>query len=90
MDKALGNGFPIAAVAVKKDLQIRKQMLPGSTYATNALACAIVGACLIEMQNKNMSELVFGIEKTVKSHLSNIDEYGLALRGKGSLWVVAT
>jgi acetylornithine/succinyldiaminopimelate/putrescine aminotransferase len=40
--KALGNGFPVSAVIVDRSVALRREMLPGSTFSGNALACAAI------------------------------------------------
>lgn len=86
--KAMGNGFPVSGVVVDRKYAIRREMLPGSTYAGNALASAAVVATLREMRSMALPEKVAGIEKTVLEHLGSLREMGVVLRGKGAVWIV--
>lgn len=88
--KALGNGFPVSAVIIKDGFSIAPAMLPGSTYAGNALACAVITATLNEMDAQNIAHRVGVIEQTIVSSLSALSDIGFALRGSGALWIIQT
>lgn len=76
--KALGNGFPIAAIAGKKEImgEIGPQMIPhGGTYAGNAVATAAADATLDEIAagaldrvNRHGEKLMTGIRKILQNH----------------------
>lgn len=85
--KALGNGFPVSAVVADRRHPVRPEMLPGSTYAGNALACTAVAATLELMQALNLAPMVRAIETTIVEKLAPAREAGVALRGQGALWV---
>jgi acetylornithine/succinyldiaminopimelate/putrescine aminotransferase len=84
--KALGNGFPVSAVVADRAIAITGAMLPGSTYAGNALACAAAGATLELMHALDVPARVRRIEDVMARVLAPIAEAGIALRGKGAIW----
>lgn len=86
--KAMGNGFPVSGVVTDRRLAIEARMLPGSTYAGNPLAASAVVATLREMRTARLQEKVRSIEQTVTTILSDLQEVGITLRGKGALWVL--
>ena len=86
--KAMGNGFPVSGVVVDRQWSIRKEMLPGSTYAGNPLAAAAVAATLRQMRGMDLPGKVARIETTVLGGLRCLQEIGVALRGKGALWII--
>ena len=86
--KAIGNGFPVSGVVADRRHAIKGGMLPGSTYAGNPLAASAVIATLEEMKRKNMPELVARIAATIESGLRELEGLGIALRGKGALWLL--
>jgi acetylornithine/succinyldiaminopimelate/putrescine aminotransferase len=86
--KAMGNGFPVSGVVVDRRYPIEGSMLPGSTFAGNPLAASVVVATLREMRAMNLPDRVRDIERTILSSLSDLQEMGIALRGKGALWIL--
>lgn len=86
--KAMGNGFPVSGVVVDRRYPIDASMLPGSTFAGNPLAASAVLATLREMRANNLPEKVAKIEGTILNALSGLGELGVALRGKGALWIL--
>ena len=86
--KSMGNGFPVSGVAVDRRFAIESKMLPGSTYAGNPLAAAAVVATLHEMRTLPMSEKVAEVEAIIRNSLADLEDSGVALRGKGALWVL--
>lgn len=88
LGKGLGNGFPVSAVMVNKELTIKSNMLPGSTYANNPLAAAAVTATLQQMRTMDMEGCVSNIERTIVAELSSLEKAQTKLRGKGALWVI--
>jgi acetylornithine/succinyldiaminopimelate/putrescine aminotransferase len=86
--KSMGNGFPVSGVAVDRRFSIESKMLPGSTYAGNPLAAAAVVATLREMRALPMSDKVAAVETTIRNSLADLEDLGVALRGKGALWVL--
>lgn len=87
--KALGNGFPVAAIAVRESLPVVPRMLLGSTYSNNALAAAAVDATLACIGRLDAPARVAAIEATVLRHLGWAAEGGQPrLRGRGALWVI--
>lgn len=86
--KAMGNGFPVSAVVMDRRHTVTSRMLPGSTYAGNALASAAITATLTLMRTLNMPHLVAQIERTVTTALEPLRDTGIAVRGRGALWVL--
>lgn len=86
--KALGNGFPVSGVIVDNAYPIRREMLPGSTYAANPLAAAAVLATLRRMRSLELSPKVSRIETIIANGLGPLQEIGIPPRGKGALWVI--
>ena len=86
--KAMGNGFPVSGVVMDRRFPIDGSMLPGSTFAGNPLAASAVLATLREMRAINVAEKVRVIERTILSSLNDLERMGVALRGKGALWVL--
>lgn len=86
--KAMGSGFPVSGVVVDRAHPIRKEMLPGSTYAGNALAASAVLATLRRMRTMDLPAMVAAIERTIAGTLGRVRDAGMPLRGKGALWVV--
>jgi acetylornithine/succinyldiaminopimelate/putrescine aminotransferase len=86
--KAMGNGFPVSGVVVTKKYPIRRQMLPGSTFSGNPLAAAAVLATLRHLRALDMPKLVARIEIAIMKALGPLTEIGVAVRGKGALWIL--
>lgn len=86
--KAMGNGFPVSGVVVDRRYPIRREMLPGSTYAGNALACAAVSGTLKQIRTMDLPERVARIEERIVAGLGGLKEIGVTIRGKGALWVI--
>jgi acetylornithine/succinyldiaminopimelate/putrescine aminotransferase len=84
LGKGLGNGFPCAAVALRRGVAWdRARVRPGSTFWNHPLACAAVGATLGELEALKPSLKVKEIESVVKEQLGD-----LRLRGQGALWTL--
>ncbi len=86
--KAMGNGFPVSGVMLDRRHPVRKEMLPGSTYAGNPLAAAAVGSTLRQIAALDLPEMVARIERTVVAGLARLREIGVAIRGNGALWIL--
>ena len=86
--KAMGNGFPVSGVVVDRRYPIAGSMLPGSTFAGNPLAASAVLATLREMRAHDMPAKVRRIEEVILAGLNGLTELGVALRGKGALWIL--
>jgi acetylornithine/succinyldiaminopimelate/putrescine aminotransferase len=86
--KALGNGFPVSAVVADRRIELTRAMLPGSTYAGNALACAAAGATLELMRALDVPARVRRIEQIMARTLAPIAQAGITLRGRGAIWFV--
>jgi acetylornithine/succinyldiaminopimelate/putrescine aminotransferase len=86
--KAMGNGFPVSGVVVTRQHPIESRMLPHSTYSGNPLAAAAVLATLRQIQSLDLPKKVAGIEKTFTEGLDGLQTLGIALRGKGALWII--
>ena len=86
--KAMGNGFPVSGVVLDRRHTITGRMLPGSTYAGNALASAAVAATLTQMNGFRIDDAVATIERSIAAGLEPLRDAGVAVRGKGALWVL--
>ena len=86
--KAMGNGFPVAGVVLNNEYGISPEMLPGSTYAGNPLACTAIAATLEELSRVCPIERVAGIERIIWQALSPLREWGLHVRGRGAMWII--
>jgi acetylornithine/succinyldiaminopimelate/putrescine aminotransferase len=86
--KALGNGFPVSGVVVDGRYPIVKSMLPGSTFAGNPLAAAVVVATLSLMRDLELPGRVAAIHRTVRGALGGLGALGAPLRGEGALWIL--
>jgi acetylornithine/succinyldiaminopimelate/putrescine aminotransferase len=86
--KTMGNGFPVSGVIANRRYPLRPEMLSGSTYAGNALACAAVIASLERLRAIDVVSCVAQIAQTIEEHLGPLRSDTLKLRGKGALWMV--
>ncbi len=86
--KACGNGFPVSAVLIQSQHQVQPQMLPGSTFSGNALACATVAATLKFLQMDDIRAKVATIASVVNKHLAWLEGSPFKLRGAGAFWVI--
>jgi len=86
--KAMGNGFPVSGVVVRRDIAITTAMLPGSTFAGNPLAAAAVAATLKQMRLLDLPAMVSAIERIIIETLSDLQGHGITLRGKGAMWIM--
>jgi acetylornithine/succinyldiaminopimelate/putrescine aminotransferase len=86
--KAMGGGFPVSGVVADERYPITKAMLPGSTYAGNPLASAAVVATLTKLRGLDILGRVAAIERAIVEGLSPLERVGVALRGKGALWIL--
>ena len=86
--KTMGNGFPVSAVVGNRRYPLRPEMLMGSTYAGNPLACAAVTASLERLRALDVVSKVAWIGETIESQLGPLRSDTLKLRGKGALWMV--
>ncbi len=86
--KSIGNGFPVSGVIARRDIEITPAMLPGSTFAGNPLAAAAVVATLKQMKGLNLADMVAAIEQVILQCLSDLPKTGVALRGKGAIWIM--
>ena len=86
--KAMGNGFPVSGVVLDRRYPIEGRMLPGSTFAGNPLAAAAVVSTLSEMRTHDMSAKVGKLEKVIVASLSDLEDGGIVLRGRGALWML--
>ena len=84
--KNMGNGFPISAVAVGRDIAIRAGAFPGSTFSGNPLAMAAIEGTLTAMRGLPMGALVERLGQTIAATLAPLKGCGVTLRGRGALW----
>ncbi len=85
--KIMGNGFPVSGVVADRNLNIEPKMLPGSTYAGNALAAAAVIGTLSTLRSLNITELTKTIEDKIRSSIGSLACDQFILRGRGLLWI---
>jgi acetylornithine/succinyldiaminopimelate/putrescine aminotransferase len=86
--KSLGNGFPVASIALGAHIVVRAEALPGSTFSANAMALAAVESTLTAMAHLPMRQLVADIETTVLATAPALAAAGALLRGRGALWCI--
>jgi acetylornithine/succinyldiaminopimelate/putrescine aminotransferase len=86
--KSLGNGFPVASIAIGAGLTVPPGALPGSTFSGNALALAAVQGTLEAMAALPMVDRVAAIEATVSALQPALAAAGARLRGRGALWCI--
>jgi acetylornithine/succinyldiaminopimelate/putrescine aminotransferase len=86
--KSLGNGFPVAALALRDPVTVPAEALPGSTFSANAMALAAAQATLEAIRQLPISDQVANIEATVQAMRSSLAQAGAVLRGRGALWCV--
>ena len=86
--KSLGNGFPLAAIALHSEVPVQAAALPGSTFSGNAMALAAVEGTLGAMQALPMGDLVAAIEARVLGMRPALAGAGATLRGRGALWCI--
>ncbi len=86
--KSLGNGFPVASIALGADIAVRAEALPGSTFSANAMALAAVEGTLTAMAGLPMQQLVADIEAVVLAMAPALAAAGATLRGRGALWCI--
>lgn len=82
LGKGLANGFPAAAVSLKRGFAWdRDKVRPGSTYWNHPLACASIAATLDVLLRADPAAKVERIARTIGLTLGH-----LALRGRGAMW----
>ncbi len=86
--KAMGSGFPVSGVVVHEKYAIEASMLPGSTFSGNPLAAAAVVATLRRLREFDVSAKVAAVGNTIQQELAPVQQAGIALRGRGALWVL--
>jgi acetylornithine/succinyldiaminopimelate/putrescine aminotransferase len=86
--KSLGNGFPVSGVVVDRRFPVSPTMLPGSTYSGNPLAAAAVRATLRQLRSLDLPGRVNSVEKVILETLGPLRDRGIALRGRGALWIL--
>jgi len=88
LGKALGSGFPVAAVAADTRYPIEPAMLPWSTFAGNPLAATAVAATLDALAAIDLPARVAAIERAVRRAVAPLAGSGVEVRGRGALWVL--
>ncbi|MCA9186050.1 MAG: aminotransferase class III-fold pyridoxal phosphate-dependent enzyme [Pirellulaceae bacterium] len=88
LGKALGNGFPVSAVMVRRPLHVSPAMLPGSTYAGNPLAATAVAATLHRMHELSLSAKLPWIEQHLCQLAKRLAARSITVRGMGAMWFV--
>lgn len=87
--KSLGNGFPVASLALAEPVQVPAAALPFSTFSGNAMALAAVEATLQAMDALPMTALVDTIGAQMAELRPRLQASGVVLRGRGALWSLA-
>ena len=88
LGKALGSGFPVAAVVSDTRHPILPAMLPWSTFAGNPLAATAVAATLDALAAIDLPARVAAIERVVRQAVAPLEGSGVQVRGRGALWVL--
>ena len=86
--KSIGNGFPVSGTLVHERFEIRPTMLPGSTFAGSPLAAAAVVGTLRLASTIDVPAKVAAIDATIRRTLQPVADGGVAMRGRGALWVL--
>jgi 4-aminobutyrate aminotransferase-like enzyme len=86
--KAMGNGFPVSGVVTRKEYEVAPAMLPGSTYAANPLAAAVVAATLQQMRALPIEKAVTDIGRIVTAEFAPLSGRAIAVRGRGAMWIL--
>jgi acetylornithine/succinyldiaminopimelate/putrescine aminotransferase len=80
--KGMGNGFPCAAVVLRKGFAWdRERVRPSSTFWNHPLACVAVASTLEEVARLDAARKVKEIEAVVRKTLGTLE-----LRGRGAMW----
>lgn len=80
--KGMGNGFPCAAVVLRKGFAWdRARVRPGSTFWNHPLACAAATATLTELSRLNAVQKVAHIEAVIRNRFARHE-----VRGRGATW----
>jgi len=86
--KAMGNGFPVSAVAAPRAMPVRPEMLAGSTFWNNPLAAAAVAATLGVLAQCEPAALAARIGAGMDAALSGLPELGVPVRGRGAMRII--
>ena len=81
MAKGMGNGFPVAGIAIAPKFEAKKGML-GTTFGGNHLACAAAIAVLDVIQQENLIENAAMLGQYIISRLQSYPEVK-SVRGRG-------
>ncbi len=80
--KGMGNGFPCAAVVLRKEFTWdRHRVRPGSTFWNHPLACVAVATTLQQLRRLQPVDKVREIEAVIRAVLGKLE-----LRGRGAMW----
>tara|TARA_B100001778_G_scaffold325268_1_gene320556 strand:- start:1362 stop:2582 length:1221 start_codon:yes stop_codon:yes gene_type:complete len=86
--KALGNGFPIGAVWVKRELAASFEAGDhGSTYGGNPLATAVARKVLEIMKRDNYTLKAQLIEEQIRTSMSKVPQV-ISIRGNGAMLAI--
>lgn len=86
--KCMGNGFPVSAVLMRRELEVTPAMLPYSTYAENALACAAVVGTLQEIGRLPVEAMAAAIEARIREHLAAAAPASFRVTLHGALCII--
>ena len=81
MAKGMGNGFPVAGIAIASKFEAKKGML-GTTFGGNHLACAAAIAVLEVIENENLIKNAATIGQYIINRLKSYPEVR-SVRGRG-------
>jgi acetylornithine/succinyldiaminopimelate/putrescine aminotransferase len=82
LGKGMANGFPAAAVLLRRDFPWdRQRVRPGSTFWNHPLACAATASTLTELSRLDARQRVARIAEVIRRVLGRLE-----LRGRGAMW----
>ncbi|MEM6724515.1 MAG: aminotransferase class III-fold pyridoxal phosphate-dependent enzyme [Bacteroidota bacterium] len=81
MAKGLGNGFPVAAVAIHPSIQAKPGQL-GSTFGGNPLACVAAKTVLEIIESEDLMSYALQMEQLFRSQLQDLPGL-LEIKGRG-------
>ena len=81
--KAIGGGFPVAMVSIKRSIQTGPVVGQRNTFTNYAPGLAAIVATLSELERLNAQQRSLQIGEIIQNELNGLD-----LRGRGAMWIV--